>query len=375
LTEKNTVRVALIGAGAWSGAVCNAMMKSKKVELATCFDVIAERHQALSDKFGCGHEASYEDVLKRNDIDAVHLISPNAVHAEQAILAARHGKHVFVEKPLANTIPDGKQTIAACQKAQVVLMVGQHLRRLAGFRKLKALIAGGAIGEPIQVEANFSQNLGFALTPESFRWRGDDTGCPAGALMTLGIHHADLLNYLLGPIESVFAYFNKLYIEAPVEDVNTTICQFKSGVLGYLGTNYASPKSCWVYVYGTEANLRCTVTLQELPFEEYLLRWQMIDEDTRLQIFKKGKTGGEDISLNVGNPILEEIDEFADCIRTGQKTGNRWRRGAAGTRLHPSGDRIGAYRKTGPDCDLGLGRASKIKKMSEKYRGQSTENR
>jgi len=317
MTENSPVRVALIGAGAWSGAVCDAMMKSKKVELVTCFDIIAEKQQALSDKFGCSCEASYKDVIKRNDIDAVHLISPNAVHAEQAILAARHGKHVFVEKPLTNTIVDAKKTIAACREADVVLMVGQHLRRLAGFRKLKALIDDGAIGKPIQVEANFSQNLGFALTPESFRWRGDDTGCPAGALMTLGIHHSDLMNYLLGPIETVFAYFNRLYIEAPVEDVNTTICQFKSGVLGYLGTNFASPKSCWVSVYGTEANLRCTVTLQELPFEEYLLRWQKIDEDTRVKIFKKGKTGGEDIALNTGNPILEEIDEFADCIRTG----------------------------------------------------------
>ena len=318
MTEPNKVRLALIGAGAWSGAVCNVMMKSKKVELVTCYDVVTEKQQALSKKFGCDQEASYEDVLKRNDIDAVHLISPNAAHAEQAILAARHGKHVFVEKPLANTIADGNRMIAACQKAEVVLMVGQHLRRLTGFRRLKALIADGAIGKPIQVEANFSQNLGFALTPNSFRWRGDDTGCPAGALMTLGIHHADLLNYLLGPIETVFAYFNRLYIEAPVEDVNTTICQFESGVLGYLGTNYASPKACWVYVYGTEANLLCTVTLQQLPFEEYLLRWQMIDQDTRLQIFKKDRTGGEDIALTVGNPILEEIDEFSDCIRTGK---------------------------------------------------------
>jgi predicted dehydrogenase len=319
MTENNPVRVALIGAGAWSGAVCDAMMKSKKVELVTCFDIIPEKHRALSDKFGCSDEASYEDVIRRNDIDAVHLISPNAVHAQQAILAARHGKHVFIEKPLANTTADAQKTIGACKEASVVLMVGQHLRRLAGFRKLKELIAGGAIGEPIQVEANFSQNLGFALTPESFRWRGDDSGCPAGALMTLGIHHSDLLNYLLGPIETVFAYFNKLYIEAPVEDVNVTICRFKSGVLGYLGTNFASPKSCWVSVYGTEANLRCTVTLQELPFEAYLLRWQKIDEDTRVQIFKKGQTGGKDVALDIGNPILEEIDEFADCIRTGAK--------------------------------------------------------
>jgi len=319
VTDKRTVKLALIGAGAWSGAVGNAMMKSRKVRLATCFDVNPQKQRALSEKFDCRQEASYEDVLKRDDIDGVHLISPNAVHAEQAILAARHGKHVFVEKPMANTLADAKKMIAACQEANVVLMVGHHLRRLAGFRKLKALIADGAIGDPIQVEANFSQNLGFALTPDSFRWRGDDSGCPAGALMTLGIHHADLLNYLLGPIETVFAYFNKLYIEAPVEDVTTTIFQFKSGVLGYLGSNYASPKACWVYVYGTEANLLCTVTLQQLPFEAYLLRWQKIDQDTRLQIFRKGRTGGEDIALNTGNPILEEIDEFADCIRTGKK--------------------------------------------------------
>ena len=319
LTEKNTVKLALIGAGAWSGAVGDAMMKSQKVRLVTCFDVDSRKQQALSEKFDCQQETSFEDVLKRDDIDGVHLISPNAVHAEQATLAARHGKHVFVEKPIANTLADAKEMIAACQKANVVLMVGHHLRRLTGFRKLKALIADGTIGEPIQVEANFSQNLGFALTPESFRWRGDDSGCPAGALMTLGIHHADLLNYLLGPIESVFSFFNKLYIEAPVEDVSTTIFQFKSGILGYLGSNYASPKACWVYVYGTEANLLCTVTLQQLPFEEYLLRWQMIDQDTRLQIFRKGRTGSEDIAFDTGNPILEEIDEFADCILTGKK--------------------------------------------------------
>ncbi len=122
-----------------------------------------------------------------------------------------------------------------------------------------------------------------------------------------------------GPDRERVAYFNKLYIEAPVEDVTTTIFQFKSGILGYIGSNYASAKACWVYVYGTEANLLCTVTLQQLPFEEYLLRWQMIDQDTRLQIFRKDRTGCEDIALNAGNPILEEIDEFADCIRTGKR--------------------------------------------------------
>ena len=317
--EKERVRLALIGTGAWSGAVGKAMVRSRKVKLVACFDPVREKAKAFSTKFGCEHEESYEKVLARNDVDSVHIISPNAVHAEQTLLAAQQGKHVFVEKPIANTMADGRRMIEACQKAGVVLMVGHHLRRLAGFRKLKELVEGGAIGDPIQVEANFSQNLGFALTPESFRWRGDDSGCPAGSLMTLGIHHADLFNYLFGPIRSVFSYFNKLYVKAPVEDVTATVFQFESGVLGYLGSNYASPKALWMYIYGTEANLVCTVTLQELPFEEYLLRWQAIDQDTRVQIVKKGETGFKDVPIGEGNPILEEIDEFAECIRTGKR--------------------------------------------------------
>ena len=317
--EKERVRLALIGTGAWSGAVGKAMVRSRKVKLVTCFDPVHEKAKAFSVKFGCEQEDSYEKVLERNDVDGVHIISPNAVHADQTLLAARQGKHVFVEKPIANTMADGRRMIEACQKAGVVLMVGHHMRRLAGFRKLKELVDDGAIGDPIQVDANFSQNLGFALTPESFRWRGDDSGCPAGSLMTLGIHHADLFNYLFGSIRSVFSYFNKLYVKAPVEDVTATVLQFESGVLGYLGSNYASPKALWMYIYGTKANLLCTVTLQELPFEQYLLRWQAIDQDTRVQIVKKGETGFQDVPIGEGNPILEEIDEFAECIRTGKR--------------------------------------------------------
>lgn len=198
-------------------------------------------------------------------------------------------------------------------------MVGQDVRRLAGNRKAKELIDGGAIGDPIMVESNFSHDLGFQLTPEKFRWRGDDSGCPAGALMTMGIHHADTLNYFFGPIKKAFSYFNKLYIPAEVEDVTVTIFQFESGVLGYLGSNYASGKSHWIQIYGTKANLSCTVTLPEVPFEEYLKIWPVVDRYTKLLLFEKGKDKAEDIPLKEGDIILEQIDEFAHCIQTGDR--------------------------------------------------------
>lgn len=320
MTENKIVGLAQIGLGAWSSVIADAVGRSTNARLVTCYTRTAEKRDAFSEKYNCDQDSSYEDVVKRKDVDGVLLTSPNAVHAEQAILAAQNGKHVFVDKPLANTMEDGKAMVDACKKAGVTLMVGHHMRRFAGFRKMKELIEAGAIGDPVQVEANFSHNMGLTLNPDDFRWRGDDSGCPAGALMTMGIHHADTFNYLFGPIKSVFSFFNKLYVAADVEDVTTTIFQFESGVQGYLGSNYVSPKALWMYVYGTKANLLCTMTLPELPFAEYLLHLPFADRDTELQIFEKGKTGSSNIPLTERDIILEEMDDFAECIRTGRQS-------------------------------------------------------
>ena len=137
--------------------------------------------------------------------------------------------------------------------------------------------------------------------------------------MTMGVHHADTLNYYFGPIKKVFAFFNKLYTPADVEDVTMTTFQFESGVLGYLGSTYVSPRTNWIYVYGTEAQLFCSLSLPNAPIEEYLRIWPVVDKYTILQLIGKTKDQPEAIPLPVGDPILEEIDEFADCIRTGKK--------------------------------------------------------
>ncbi len=319
MRKGNVVGVALIGLGGWSTVIADAAKRSEKVKLVTCFSRTLEKRKAFAARYECDEESSFNDVITRADVHAVLLTTPNAIHAEHAVLAAQHGKHVFVDKPIANTMADGKKIVKACQEARVVLLVGHDMRRLAGNRKVKELIDAGAIGDPVQVEANFSHSLGFDLTPDKFRWRGDDSGCPAGSLMTMGIHHADTLNYFLGPIKSAFSFFNKLYIPAPVEDVTATIFEFESGVLGYLGSNYASPKANWIYVYGTKANLLCSLALPEVPFEEYLKIWPVVDRYTKLLLFEKGKDGPQEIPLTEGDPILEQIDEFAHCIQTGAK--------------------------------------------------------
>ena len=170
--KSDLVRVGLVGIGSWSGVIADATQRSKKVKLVTCFSRTPEKRMEYSKRYGIDQEKSYEDLLKRKDIDGVLLVTPNAVHAEQTVLAAQYGKHVFVDKPIANTLDDGRKMVEACQKAGVVLQVGHHMRRLAGYRKIKELIDKGAIGKPVMAEANFSHNLGFQLTPEKWRWRG-----------------------------------------------------------------------------------------------------------------------------------------------------------------------------------------------------------
>jgi predicted dehydrogenase len=319
MDRNGVVGLAIVGIGSWSGVIADAVARSKKAKLITCFTRTPEKRAAYSRKYGCDQDQSYEDILKRKDVDGVLLTTPNAVHTEHAVLAAQHGKHVYVDKPIANTMSDARKIVEACEKAKVVLLVGHDLRRLSGCRKMKELVEKGIIGRPVMAECNFSATMGFELTPDKWRWFGDDTGCPGGALMTMGVHHADTLQYLMGPIESAFSYFNKLYIAADVEDVSVTVFKFKSGVLGYVGSSYAVPRTNWIYISGTEAALQCSLALPNLPFDEYLRVWPFVDRYTILQLFEKSKDNPERIPLQVGDPILEEIDEYVDCISTGAK--------------------------------------------------------
>ena len=319
MNNKGKVRVALVGIGSWSSVIANAVQRSAKLEMATCFTRNPEKREAFSKKYGCDQEKSFEDILKRDDVEGVLLTTPNVVHAEHAVMAAQAGKHVYVEKPIANTMADGRRMIEACGKAGVTLIVGQDMRRLSGFRKMKELIDQGAIGKPVMAEANFSARLGFELTPDKWRWYGDDSGCPGGALMTMGIHHADTLAYYFGGVKSVFAFIKRLHIKADVSDVEMTSFEFESGVLGHLGTTYASPRANWIRIYGTDAHLICNLGLPNLPFDEYLKVWSVVDRYTLLQRYDGKKDEPETIPLAIGDPILEEVNEFADCIRTGKK--------------------------------------------------------
>jgi predicted dehydrogenase len=317
MAGQESIRVGMCGLGSFSVVVANTIERSSKVDLVTCFDVNAQQMDRTSERYGCAQDKTYEDMVKRDDLDGIFIVSPNMFHREQTELAASHGKHVYVEKPIANTLDDGRRMIKACEDSGVTLLVGHVHRRHAVNRKVKELVDAGSLGELIMVESNMSSSQGWDLKPDEFRWRSDDTGCPGGSLMTIGVHQADTLNYIFGPIKTVFSIFKKLHIPAPIEDITTTVFEFESGILGYIGSNFASPRTNWMHVYGTEANLRRTVSRVDRRFD--IERKQGPDEGSRLERFSTGSNEPELIGLTGGDPLLEEIDEFADCVLTGSK--------------------------------------------------------
>jgi predicted dehydrogenase len=293
------VRVASIGVGRWSGVLCDAARKGTGLEIVACTARSPEPRAAFAKTYGCRAVESLEAVLADRDVEGVLIATPHTVHAEQVIAAARAGKHVFVDKPFTLTAADARRATQACREAGVVLAVGQQRRRLAAHRTLKRMIDAGAFGTVVQIEGNFSADVGFSFTPAM--WRGARAEAPGGAMTNLGIHHVDTYQYLAGPIVNVMALVKRVALTAvDIDDTSAILFEFASGALGYLGT-------AWVY-----ANRTNTITVHGTEAQG----WSEGD-GARLFVAKRGQTERAPVALAATDAVVEQLAEFARCVREG----------------------------------------------------------
>jgi predicted dehydrogenase len=160
---------------------------------------------------------------------------------------------------------------------------------------MKRFLEEGELGQPLVAEANNSHAGGVSIQPEDWRW--SRANCPGGSLSQLGVHHADTLQYLMGPVARVLAWQRRLAVAAEIDDVTTTLLEFENGTLGYIGAHYAVPDIRYVFILGTQANVR----------------W-----DQALGLVFESVSGREKIPIQEIDTVQEEIDEFARCIATGE---------------------------------------------------------
>ncbi len=190
-------------------------------------------------------------MLSNPEIKGVILTVPNEQHLPMAEQVARAGKHVYTEKPIAQTLEDGLKIAALEKQYGVTVTVGHSARLMAGIRIIKERIDAGELGRVAFMEANFSNERALELTPQTWRWYKDRA--PGGPLSQLAIHQFDVLHLLGGEIAEVSSMASKLSpVGAEVDDQSMTTLKFADGKLGYVGSCWTSPGIFSVRVFGSK---------------------------------------------------------------------------------------------------------------------------
>ena len=287
--------IAVIGAGMWAPRLVAAARRAG-LDVVTCFSRDGEKAARL----GAPVAASFEAAIGDPRVEGVVLATPNDVHADQAVACAERGRHVFVEKPIADTLAAAARIRDACAAGDVVLMVGHGFRRLGAARRVGELVAEGRLGRVVLAEATFS--LPGKLGPQA--WRAHRERNPGGPLMQLGIHHVDTLAAWLGPVRRTTGVLAHVHTDADIDDVGVATFEFASGALGVLTGSYVSPHTFAVRLQGTRGVLDYRADLGAVwPDAE------RVDEVSTITV------GGESVAFEPRDMLAEELREWALAAR------------------------------------------------------------
>lgn len=237
------LRFALVGCGRIANNHFSALKAhSDRVELVGVCDVNTDSLAKAIQETGALGYSSLKALLSDTSADLIILCTPSGLHSEQAIEIARSGRHVMTEKPMATRWHDGVRMVKAFDEAGQRLFVIKQNRRNATLQLLKKAISERRFGRIYMVNINV-----FWTRPQSYydsaKWRGT-WEFDGGAFMNQASHYVDLLDWLIGPIESVQAYTGTLARDIEVEDTGVISVRWRSGALGAMSvTMLTYPKN------------------------------------------------------------------------------------------------------------------------------------
>lgn len=248
------MRWALIGGGDVANKrVIAALRQGQGSELVCLVGRDPDRTRSMAEQ----HQipAWYTDMataFAREAVEAVYIATPVYLHQEQALLAAAHGKHVVVEKPMALTYGECEAMIEACDRADVLLQVAYYRRFYPKVQRIRELLASGAIGQVVSIHGQFTEY--FDLDPAT-NWRVRRALGGGGPLMDIGSHSLDLLAYLFGPVRRVAAQTSALTFSYEVEDSASLLLQFESGAHGLAAYHFNAASSHSLTITGSAGRI------------------------------------------------------------------------------------------------------------------------
>ncbi|HVB77190.1 MAG TPA: Gfo/Idh/MocA family oxidoreductase [Candidatus Nitrosotalea sp.] len=243
----------IIGPG---GIAQSAMAPAIAADPNSHLAAVVSRDQGRADEFAQKHGATwagtdYEAMLARPDVDVVLITTPNAQHAAQAISAARAGKHVLSDKPLAGSAEEAQQVIDACAAAGVKLGLNFQTRHHACFQEARRVIASGAIGDVVVVQID----AGNGGRPPG-GWRLDPNLAGLGAVNNIAVHIYDVLRFLLGSEVTEVAAMFETGQKPAIELCPMVLMRFANGAMAYANGNQLTAKPLdEIVIHGTKGRI------------------------------------------------------------------------------------------------------------------------
>lgn len=347
----NPLKVGIVGAGGITRAHLPAYLeRPDRVQLNAVCDLVEPLAQELAKKAGI--DAVYLDInemLRDADIEAVDICTTHNSHAPLAIAAAEAGKHVIVEKPMAISVQECRDMIAAADKAGTTLMVAQHLRYAPEARAAKRLLDEGKLGT---VEAVRTELFGGGMRGrrrrrrQGERWMQDARRSGGGMMMSEQVHHIDLLRYYAGNVKRVNGVCKSLqeHMVHGAEDLVSATLEFESGAVGEVWAkgNAIVPHGRTYTIFGDQGVFYASTPTKEqreveisgaTPFRHFGHIMVALNEDVpeldpsnpedrRKMYFAEPPfkvLPTDDIDLPSPNYFINEILHFADCCRSGEE--------------------------------------------------------
>ena len=312
------VRWGVIGAGGIADRrTIPGLMLCENAELVAVMEINADLAEKWRVKWGCPKAYDrMEDLLADPEIDAVYIATPVVFHASQVMAAADAGKHVLVEKPIAITAEEGQKVVDHCKKKNVLLAVGLMMRFGSYVQAMKKAIAEGKIGRPVSGYSQFT--CWYPDMPGD--WCQNKKTAGGGAMMDMGVHCIDLMQYILGSkVKQVSAFHDTLSFHYEVEDSSTALMRMENGAHCVVQNNFNIPDEAakWrLEFFGDRGRLMGDMVIgqEDGGTLDALFMEEAHEYDAQQS---KKEIAGEQINVQFGNCYAREIASFSNSILTG----------------------------------------------------------
>ncbi|MCM3732516.1 Gfo/Idh/MocA family oxidoreductase [Fictibacillus nanhaiensis] len=305
-----TVKVGIIGCG----SIANhrhlpEYAQNQDVEIVAVCDVVKERAEAAQAIYGGEIFTDYNELLARDEVEAVSVCTPNYLHAPISVAALKAGKHVLCEKPMATSLQEAEEMIEAAEQSGKTLMIGHNQRFVPAHQKAREIIANGELGKVYSFRTAFGHPGPEAWSVDgknSWFFKKDEAFI--GAMGDLGVHKTDLIRYVLGEeIIEVGAFVETSAKDfASVDDTAVCVLKTESGIIGTLAASwsYMAKEDNSTIIYGEKGILR----LEDDP--KYSLVAQYTDgSNVRYEL------GAIQTNENQSNSHV--VDHFIDAVESG----------------------------------------------------------